>query len=267
MAGERLTQANWRLANPPAADVEISRHMGLFAVAHLAGRHGIRVRLRQASTGGLIAHVWLPAVLISRPSRPAQWESTRMARASAMVQAVTRTARFPQDPAAANPSAADPAAADPAAVALAAAPLAETPPEAPTVIVPEPSPPPPETRLPIFESVESDWFRSRRMLPERGAAPVEPWRAGQPWTSPGDDGWRAAEAVLTPATGGLTASGLPRRTPQANLVPGSAGPRDARPSMSADTAEVMSSRLAGFQRGSRRARAAASAAQPPVETP
>jgi len=69
-------------------------------------------------------------------------------------------------------------------------------------------------------------------------------------------------------TGGLTASGLPRRTPQANLVPGSAGTQDDRRSMPADTAEVMSRRLAGFQRGSRRARpAAAPAAQPPVEPP
>jgi signal transduction histidine kinase len=290
MTEERLSQVNWRLENPPAADVEVSRHMGLFAVAHLAGRHGIRVRLRKATTGGLIAHVWLPDALISHDSRPAHWQSIRAARASAVVQAVTRTARLGQDPAAAalaavDPGAAVPAVADPAAAfSLAAAPLAETPlTDAPaaagppatvspletrTVIVPEPSLPPPETRLPIFESVESDWFRARRRPPWRGAAPVEPGRAGRPWTSPGDDGWRAAEAVLAPATGGLTGSGLPRRNPRANLVPGSAGARDDRPSMPADTAEVISSRLAGFQRGSRRARAAAApAGQPPVEPP
>jgi hypothetical protein len=231
-----------------------------------------------------------------------------------VVQAVTRTTRFPQDPAAADHAAADPA----AAFYLAAAPLAETPlaaapvaagpltnaplagpmtdvpaaagpiaagppaarppgawppaterpPEPPSVVVPEPLLPPPETRLPIFESVESDWFRARRRTPRRGAAPVEPRRAGRSWTSPGDDGWRAAQAVLAPVTGGLTASGLPRRTPQANLVPGSAGAQDDRRSMPADTAEVMSGRLAGFQRGARRARAAAAPApQPPVEPP
>jgi signal transduction histidine kinase len=300
MTEERLSQVNWRLENPPAADVEVSRHMGLFAVAHLAGRHGIRVRLRKATTGGLIAHVWLPDALISHDSKPAHWQSIHAARASAVVQAVTRTARLGQDPAAAalaavDPVAAVPAVADPAAAfSLAAAPLAETPLaaapvaagpltdapaaagppatvwplEARTVIVPEPSLPPPETRLPIFESVESDWFRARRRPPRRGATPVGPLRAGRPWTSPGDDGWRAAEAVLAPATGGLTGSGLPRRTPRANLVPGSAGARDDRPSMPADTAEVISSRLAGFQRGSRRARAAAApAGQPPVEPP
>jgi Nitrate and nitrite sensing/HAMP domain/Histidine kinase-, DNA gyrase B-, and HSP90-like ATPase len=290
MTQEQLTQVNWRLENPPAADVEVSRHMGLFAVAHLAARHGIRVRLRKSADGGLIAHVWLPDALISHDSSPARWESIRSARASAVVQAVTRGARFPQGPAAADSAAAFSLAAAPLAEAplteapatagltgagpagnrpFPAGPVAATPPvQGSAVIVPEPSLPPPETRLPIFESVESDWFRARRRPPRRGAAPVEPRRAGRPWTSPGDDGWRAARAVLAPTTGGLTTSGLPRRTPQANLVPGSAGAREARPVRPADTAEVMSSRLAGFQRGSRRGRAAAAPpAPPPVEPP
>ena len=281
MTDGQLAQLNWRLENPPAADVQVSRHMGLFAVAHLAGRHGIRARLRKATGGGLCADVWLPDALIAHDSMPARWENIRTARASAVVRAVTRTARFPLDPAAADsaaavslaaaplPEAAAPLAEAPLAAApLAAAPLAEPPAETAAIIVPEPSLPPPETRLPIFESVESDWFRARRRPPRRGAAPAEPRHAGQPWTSPGDDGWRAAQAVLAPATGGLTASGLPRRSPRANLVPGSAGARDARPSGPGETAEVMSSRLAGFQRGSRRARAAAApAAQPPVEPP
>src|SRR4249919_3693551 len=111
MTEDQLEQVNWRLENPPAADVEVSRHMGLFAVAHLSARHGIRVRLRKASAGGLIAHLWLPDALISRDSRPAPWDGIRTARASAVVQAVTRTARFPQDPAATAPLTAVPFAA------------------------------------------------------------------------------------------------------------------------------------------------------------
>src|SRR2546430_10510923 len=51
---------NWRLDNPPVIDVSVSRHMGLFAVARLAERHGIRVRLRPRSPRGLTALVWLP---------------------------------------------------------------------------------------------------------------------------------------------------------------------------------------------------------------
>ena len=54
--------------------------------------------------------------------------------------------------------------------------------------------------------------------------------------------------------GGLTAAGLPRRVPRANLVPGSAGDRAARTAPMAEAAEIARSRLANFQRGSRRAR-------------
>ena len=37
-----MANANWRLDNPPVVDVEVSRRMGLFVVAQLAARHGIR---------------------------------------------------------------------------------------------------------------------------------------------------------------------------------------------------------------------------------
>ena len=276
MTEEQLAVVNWRLENPPAADVEVSRHMGLFAVAHLADRHGIRVRLRRATGTGLIAHVWLPEALISHDSKPTSWDHVRTERASAVIEAVTRAARFPQDPATAV-----------ALAAFAAAPLAEAPavraspgeapagkapdltapageaPGAPQagaqqVVVPEPQRPR-EVRLPIFESVESDWFRARRRPPPRPDVPLYPHRAAPSWTSSSDEGWQAAETVLAPAVGGVTAAGLPRRTPKANLVPGAAGARENRPARPADSAEAISSRLAGFQRGSRRARAAASA--------
>ena len=45
---------------PPVVDVAVSRRMGLFVVARLASRHGIRVRLRPGPTGGLTALIWLP---------------------------------------------------------------------------------------------------------------------------------------------------------------------------------------------------------------
>ena len=60
MGAEEMAHANWRLDNPPVVDVAVSRRMGLFVVARLAARHGIRVRLRPAASGGLIALVWLP---------------------------------------------------------------------------------------------------------------------------------------------------------------------------------------------------------------
>ncbi|MCW2946253.1 MAG: hypothetical protein JWR24_2970, partial [Actinoallomurus sp.] len=61
MSPEQLEEANWRLANPPTIDVSVSRRMGLFVVGRLAQRHGIRVELRAALSGGLTAFVILPA--------------------------------------------------------------------------------------------------------------------------------------------------------------------------------------------------------------
>ncbi|HYK68624.1 MAG TPA: nitrate- and nitrite sensing domain-containing protein, partial [Streptosporangiaceae bacterium] len=65
MGAEEMAHANWRLDNPPVVDVAVSRRMGLFVVARLAARHGIRVRLRPAPAGGLTALVWLPDEVIS----------------------------------------------------------------------------------------------------------------------------------------------------------------------------------------------------------
>jgi signal transduction histidine kinase len=65
----RLAEMNWRLDNPPVMDVSVSRHMGLFAVARLAERHRIRIRLRPASPQGLTALVWLPDTVIERSAR------------------------------------------------------------------------------------------------------------------------------------------------------------------------------------------------------
>ncbi len=66
MEAEEMAHANWRLDNPPVVDVAVSRRMGLFVVARLAARHGIRIRLRPADTGGLVALVWLPDEAITR---------------------------------------------------------------------------------------------------------------------------------------------------------------------------------------------------------
>jgi hypothetical protein len=66
VSDERLNDMNWRLDNPPTIDVSVSRHMGLFAVARLAGRHRVRVRLRPATPQGLSALVWLPDSVLKR---------------------------------------------------------------------------------------------------------------------------------------------------------------------------------------------------------
>ena len=105
--------------------------------------------------------------------------------------------------------------------------------------------------LPIYAEVESNWFR--RSTPGSGDR-----KQGESsgWSSPADEGWRAAQSVAQPAKGGVTAGGLPKRVPKANLVPGRAGPAAPsgpapRPQLSPDR---MRSRLSSYQSGLRRGR-------------
>lgn len=70
MPEPEIQRANARLANPPDVDVEVSRRMGLYVVASLAARHDIRVRLRSADGGGLVATVVVPAALVVAQPRP-----------------------------------------------------------------------------------------------------------------------------------------------------------------------------------------------------
>jgi hypothetical protein len=470
MGAEEMAHANWRLDNPPVVDVAVSRRMGLFVVARLAARHGIRVRLRPASAGGLTALVWLPDEVISHdatasptggmrrfdvaapgPAAPAvsapEWPldsatDSRSAAASAVNEA--RTPRFaPLRPDAGDTAAfaalgsdldapAPPAPAETPGVSghdtdnppsrdtglpsrdtglpsrdtglpsrdtglpsrdtglpsrdgggretglpsratglpsrdadrpgqdtgwpshdtgwprrdpdslperdagsvpaydTGAAPvfdLGSTPAYdaggtsapsfdaggtsalddspvspasdngplpvygAPTrgerrgvggsdgselpfgtpadqaqraVVVPPAAGAGEEHRLPIFESVESDWFRRGRHGASRAGQVASTASTtssgGGGWTSPADEGWRAAEAAHVPTSGGVTLSGLPKRVPRANLVPGTVGvetavpPATAAPARSATRAR---DRLANFQRGMREGRAAA----------
>jgi signal transduction histidine kinase len=75
MASKELAYANWRLDNPPTTDINVPQWMGLFVVAMLATRHGIKVRLQPAESGGLTALTWLPDEVITDlgvapPTRP-----------------------------------------------------------------------------------------------------------------------------------------------------------------------------------------------------
>ncbi|MFC4592188.1 sensor histidine kinase [Sphaerisporangium corydalis] len=136
--------------------------------------------------------------------------------------------------------------------------------------------------LPIFAAVESDWFRRSDAEPPQDrpevpwqedmvefpsrtpepapepAVVMEPPAEARAWSSPGDAGWQAAQAASDPSLGGITQSGLPKRVPKANLVPGSADPGPSvfspAPSLSPDRVR---SRLASYQQGVRKGRAAA----------
>jgi hypothetical protein len=386
---QEMAHANWRLDNPPVVDVAVSRRMGLFVVGRLAARHGVRVRLRHAQSGGLTALIWLPesvaapdsaqplgrlrkfeaddygpAPSLSAPTQgggtgafgsPAPLPGAPAAGGNGgFTGAAATAARIPRlggGPAGngngngggngngsggfsafgTNGGATRPAPAAPAAPAAANGPGSgtidapggplpvRTPgnhplgPGAPAngggaalgadnfaggdfattrmpalggdggsagtgpmpkvspgsagngiggtdgsqVTIPPTVGAPTDQRLPIFDSLESDWFRrSGKPLTSTAAT-----AAGQTWSSPADEGWRAARIVASPEAGETTTAGLPKRVPRANLVPGSVGgggedTEDAPPVRSADT---IRSRMSSFQRGVREARAAGGA--------
>ncbi|HEX8008108.1 MAG TPA: nitrate- and nitrite sensing domain-containing protein [Trebonia sp.] len=138
-------------------------------------------------------------------------------------------------------------------------------PDGSQVTIPPAASPAQDQRLPIFDSLESDWFRrSGKSLSSTGGSGSTASGGGQGWNSPADEGWRAAKVVASPAAGETTTAGLPKRVPRANLVPGSVGGGEdtevAPPARSADTVR---DRMASFQRGVREARATAPQSEEP----
>ena len=404
---QEMAHANWRLDNPPVVDVAVSRRMGLFVVGRLAARHGVRVRLRHAQSGGLTALIWLPESVAApesgqplgrlrkfeaddfgpAPSLSAPPALSTMSppgapggpfglpggpqgpgdgsggpggpgqggfgSAAAAAAAAARIPRFsggarnaPGDgedasgfnafggagngpgaganggtrefsPFTGKPGAGPAGGAAPGNGGAPGAidapgsslptrqpgggkgpqpgapdfgtPGAPSGPDAGTtwmpalggdggsagttgpganvgngnglggsdgsqVTIPASIGPAQDQRLPIFDSLESDWFRrSGKSLSSTAASAAE-----QSWSSPADEGWRAARVAASPTAGENTTAGLPKRVPRANLVPGSVGGGEgtevAPPARSAD---LIRTRMASFQRGVREARAAA----------
>jgi signal transduction histidine kinase len=337
MPADEMKDANWRLDNPPVVDVAVSRRMGLFVVARLASRHGIRVRLRPGPTGGLTALIWLPdeTVTYEAAGSPPGLERFDVDTAAAEFSgyppldatatdggssreaavAAARVPRFTAD----DPDAVEgkgrpeideertddtgPVHAIGAQVVGSTNDLVGTQSasnrsdqadqaerrerddagerddsetrfgltprisswsqdsQAGDVVVP-PAMSAGDNRLPIFESVESDWFRRGRheaisAMSDQEEPAYRPAEIANGWSSPADEGWRAAEALESPSAAGLTPAGLPRRVPQANLVPG--GVTEQQPAYQAAptrSAATTRQRMASFQRGAREGRAA-----------
>ena len=118
---------------------------------------------------------------------------------------------------------------------------------------------------PIFDDVASAWFRESKPVPvarsqaESGAGSPPGSQTSEQQEMPtgsaanewgvADVGWRAAEALARPAEGEVTPAGLPRRQPQAQLVPGAADADPAGSATPARSAEAVRGRLASYQRG------------------
>lgn len=318
MAPKELSYANWRLENPPTADINVPRWMGLFVVATLAARHGIKIRLQQAEFGGLTALTWLPDEVITNlgPAQPSRLG--RLANAGSRPRSHERAPAPAPDPAPApapapaehkvsavrTPESAparddvhevppgrrltpdtgrqpgpltgrapqwrgesSPAASTSAETETPAGPPAKSMAE-PAVVIPPAEGAAERRRLPIFDSIESNWFRGSHqtsnpagLIPSTPSTPSAP-AAGNRWSSPGDEGWNAAQTVDSPSAGPPTAAGLPRRLPNANLVPG-AIPSAQEPVLPARSPAAARDRLASLQRGVSEARAAGSEAAHP----
>jgi hypothetical protein len=111
---------------------------------------------------------------------------------------------------------------------------------------------PQDEPAPIFTLLESEWFRGRRAA--RSGSVTDSAVRARVWTSPADAGWRRAAEVAAQPPPAVTDSGLPRRVPGRNLVPGNAGTA-GRPPAPADPRRARG--LGGFQQGVGRARHAA----------
>ncbi|MEV6960819.1 nitrate- and nitrite sensing domain-containing protein [Streptomyces sp. NPDC051207] len=144
---------------------------------------------------------------------------------------------------------------------------------------PEALPPagPGDGRTPLYDTLETNWFHgagrqeaqereqnsgsAAPAAPQQPQAPTGPQRSGvTPWrSSPNDDLVRQAERVRQPAAGGVTTSGLPRRVPRANLVPGTAQqqPHQSGPQVSRAPDDVRG-RLTNLRRGIAQGRQAGS---------
>jgi signal transduction histidine kinase len=281
----RLAEMNWRLDNPPVMDVSVSRHMGLFAVARLAERHGVRVRLRPRSPHGLTALVWLPDSVTERAPRLYSSRSRLVAgpggfqvgSATGGNASTGGTHVVPEVQSASDridatmpiPSqgGTGPRATVPTFGAVTSSPATNS-----------PAASSPATSSTATSSTAtnggatSDWFRSRR-----SSAPGADGIGESPTVGGGrfeTEGWavgkHAAQIIAEPVRGESTAAGLPVRVPQANLIPGSVGggrrvtatagrsaPGHDAPTTTAPRSrspEVARNRLSGFQSGIRRAK-------------
>ncbi|MGX7829311.1 nitrate- and nitrite sensing domain-containing protein [Actinokineospora sp. 24-640] len=96
---------------------------------------------------------------------------------------------------------------------------------------------------PIFDEMVSAWFRAVTDAPDNA------------WDFVADTGFRTARSVSAAEAEEYTESGLPRRTPRRNLVPGSVDSRaHHRPAFAQRSADDLRDRLSSYQRGVHRAR-------------
>lgn len=246
---ERLQEFNRRMSGRPQLDLTAVRAMGLTVVAELAARHGIGVQLRPGSLRGTVAEITLPDALFTLgvpaltagPSGGVTVTKTAFSRSTTAVPAAplfkpAKKVQVPEQRKAEEPL-------------TAFASLNTTPPPHAERRVDD------TIELPIFRQVASKWF-----APAESTNGQDGQRIPITWDTPADVGWAAARKAAEPADGGTTSTGLPKRIPKAQLVPGSVEeeasetPRQRRPAADYRDPATAGATLAAYARGLSRSR-------------
>ena len=125
--------------------------------------------------------------------------------------------------------------------------------------------------MPIQQPIQQPTGSATQYVPAPAAAPPVPPVATPPaprsagvglphrddqedlWRTAADDGWRAAAAAVQPVVSSTTRSGLPKRVPAAQLVPGAVETRPAN-ATSRRTPEEVRGLLSAYHRGVQRGR-------------
>ena len=288
-----LVEANERIANPPVVDVSVARRMGLYVVGRLAARYGISVRLAPSQAGGVAALIHLPFHLLTETlgdtlTGRSQVDDEFYALSRQFARAANQGTGVVGDLAAALPvqgrdaeetgwfqpsedrKAAN-AEAAPATTAQAhvAPPMEELarprqrPPLPQRHARPEPAPPPPPPPsaepapvepTPIFEAIESEWFRRREQARAAAAAnrpaprqDPSPERAAAPSSAPSPAPMASAAQAAAPvaATSAAPAAALEPQAPAPAATP-AASAAPAAPTGPASPAEWTSPADAGW---------------------
>jgi signal transduction histidine kinase len=264
MAPDLVERFNARFAAPPQVEATTFRQMGLAVVARLASRYGIQVELRSQAGYGTIAYVMLPSTILVLPrARHARTEQLRPD--SSIVDGMHQigaygtapmpgpavpvgAGRYPggpgefagspgygaQTPVSGQPSYGSPAYGAQAPVSGQPSYGAQAPVEAPT---------------------DAHGFSFWTTPPDPGnGGPAGGYSAAAAgWQTPADAGWQAAAAAARAVPQDTTRIGLPKRVPQAQLVPGSVDTTATAPPPRR-SAEGARGLLTSYQRGVQRGR-------------
>jgi signal transduction histidine kinase len=141
-----------------------------------------------------------------------------------------------------------------AAAPAPAAPAAPVTPPAPPVVPPAPVAPParPEPTISRPQNAGQNGSRPAEAGPDSGAQVPRPRRSAEDaWRTAADEGWQRAMAAAEPAVSDTTRSGLPKRVPQAQLVPGGvqSSPRNQNRRSPDEVRGLLSAYHRGVQRG------------------